>query len=127
MILALAVLAGAALRAAAVVLNIDVTQMDPLYTAIALVLALVALDWLLGITKALRQHIFQWKQLPDQLAQIVLPYVTPLLAAAMLSPTDWHTAETAAAGTVAIKLLVEIRDKVQALLAPAPAPPPAPA
>lgn len=106
---------------------IDITKLDPLIVVFLSAVALMMLDWLLGIAQAIKLHVFVLAKLPDQLANIALPYIGPVLVAAIMSPNDWHNAESLLASSVVLKLGIEIREKVLVLVAPALAPAPAPA
>jgi len=94
---------------------------DPFYAALFTLGALFLADWGLGIVQSLRAGNFDPRRLPDQLAQIALPYLTPIAAAVLFAPSDWHGAIIVASASIAAKLVVEIKDKITVILAPVPA------
>lgn len=98
------------------------------------VLGLVGADWLLGVLGALRNGTFSVSALPRQLESTVLPVVGSLTVLAFLQSTvstqysGWLAGGfTAAVAAYAPKAVLDIVNKVEALLpgstTPAPAPP----
>ena len=90
---------------------------------LGIVLALIALDFLVGVLKALGTKTFSIQKFPSQLANFVLPYYTPLLVLgvvvffapllnlAVVVGATAATFYTAAAG-VALKALADIGGKL---------------
>ena len=84
------------------------------WIALLTVLAIIALDTVLGILASLKQGEFNFRELPRFLQTAILPYIGGLLLlglVSMLSPEIAAIFYAAVAATTA-KFLVEIKDKV---------------
>ena len=90
---------------------------------LGIVLALIFLDYIIGVVKSIGDHTFNLQKFPAQLANFVLPYFTPLavlgvsvIAAPLLNLTGVTGATAvafyASAATVALKALDDIMSKV---------------
>ena len=102
--------------------------------ALGIVLALIVLDFLVGLLKGISTTGFSFQKFPNQLASFVLPYFVPLLALALwviLAPAlnlagvvgGSAAAFFTAAAAVALKAIADIGQKLGVNFAPALAPP----
>jgi hypothetical protein len=86
-------------------------------------------DWAVGSLKAMTDGTFSLQKFPEQIVNIFMPYLTPMVAALLATPVigDWRAIVTPFAATATIKLLDDIRQKLMAFFAPKAAPAAAPA
>jgi uncharacterized membrane protein YfcA len=93
------------------------TPMANRWIALLTVLAIIALDTVLGILASLKQGEFDWRELPRFLQTAILPYIGGLLLLGLVSMLSNEVAAIfyAAAAATTAKFLAEIKDKVVVL------------
>ncbi len=89
-----------------------------LTSIIIAILVLILADVLMGICKSAKEDKFDVRELPKFLETKVFPYVGGLGVLFVAAPynTELKIAFITAAGTLSIKLLAEIKDKIKSLL-----------
>lgn len=107
----------------------DFTQYVP--AGLLVFLFFGAIDWLLGIAAGIKTSgHFSFQRLPDQLANVFLPYLTPIVAALVAAPvtghTDWQGAILVPIAAATAKLAADVIQKVEVLVSAAAVPAPSP-
>jgi hypothetical protein len=81
--------------------------------ALASIVGLILLDWLIGVCAAVKQEKFDVRKLPQFIPSNIVPYIGGLLvlAIAALIVTSFAPVFYAAAAAVAAKFVTDIKDK----------------